>query len=310
LAAPVLALFQPGERLFGVYLLGAFALASWVWWTKLRRRVAVWTFLFSPSIWLHPSALFDLRLMVARSLISAFVFAPLAFSAAHLATRLHLQLRSVCRIEPWTSPTVALVLVSLSAFVMEDLARYLVHRASHRVGALWELHKVHHSAEVLTPLTVYRTHPLEGLMNESGATCGLALGVASCAWLLGANLSAWAVSGVYGISFLWNLTGSNLRHSQVWLSYPRWLQFFFLSPAQHQVHHSQDPQHHNKNFGTAMTLWDRLAGTLYVTGERESLTFGLPAAETNHRPTVLSSIVAPVGAAVLKLWPRRPARSV
>ena len=31
----------------------------------------------------------------------------------------------------------------------------------HRVPALWEFHKVHHSAEVLTPLTEWRQHPLE-----------------------------------------------------------------------------------------------------------------------------------------------------
>ena len=30
-----------------------------------------------------------------------------------------------------------------------------------RAGSLWEFHKAHHSAEVLSPLTDYRAHPLE-----------------------------------------------------------------------------------------------------------------------------------------------------
>src|ERR1039458_8498353 len=40
----------------------------------------------------------------------------------------------------------------------------------HAIPALWEFHKVHHSAEVLTPLTEMRTHPVEiiAFMNIIG----------------------------------------------------------------------------------------------------------------------------------------------
>ena len=31
----------------------------------------------------------------------------------------------------------------------------------HKIPALWEFHKVHHSAEVMTPLTELRQHPVE-----------------------------------------------------------------------------------------------------------------------------------------------------
>ena len=35
----------------------------------------------------------------------------------------------------------------------------------HRIPALWEFHKVHHSAEVLTPITFYRSHPVDMLVQ-------------------------------------------------------------------------------------------------------------------------------------------------
>jgi sterol desaturase/sphingolipid hydroxylase (fatty acid hydroxylase superfamily) len=60
-------------------------------------------------------------------------------------------------------------------FVVEDASRFLFHLASHRSPWLWELHKVHHSAEVLTPFTLYRLHPIEGFLNRSRGTLTTAL---------------------------------------------------------------------------------------------------------------------------------------
>ena len=51
----------------------------------------------------------------------------------------------------------------------------------------------------------------------------------------------------------------------------------FVSPAHHQVHHSGNPKHFNKNFGSCLALWDWMFGTLYVPEkEREPLSFGFP----------------------------------
>ncbi len=52
----------------------------------------------------------------------------------------------------------------------------------------------------------------------------------------------------------------------------RWL----ISPAQHQLHHSDDPRHFGANLGATLAVWDRMAGTLITTTrERPPLTFGL-----------------------------------
>jgi sterol desaturase/sphingolipid hydroxylase (fatty acid hydroxylase superfamily) len=82
-----------------------------------------------------------------------------------------------------------------------------------------------------------------------------------------------------------------------------------VSPAHHQVHHSSNPKHFNKNFGSCLALWDWMFGTLYVPGkEREPLTFGFADQPDAH--TMKGELVDPLinAAGHLKpLWQRRPA---
>ena len=44
--------------------------------------------------------------------------------------------------------------------------------------------------------------------------------------------------------------------------------------AQHQIHHSRDSEHHGKNLGVVLAIWDRLGGTLFKAPSKASLTFG------------------------------------
>ncbi|MDT2058797.1 MAG: sterol desaturase family protein, partial [Planktomarina sp.] len=49
-------------------------------------------------------------------------------------------------------------------FIADDFTKYFLHRWMHRWPILWAFHKVHHSAETMTPITVYRVHPAEGIL--------------------------------------------------------------------------------------------------------------------------------------------------
>ena len=54
-------------------------------------------------------------------------------------------------------------------------------------------------------------------------------------------------------------------------------------PAHHQVHHSANPKHFNKNFGSCLALWDWMFGTLYVPGKNaRPLTFGFSGQPDAH----------------------------
>lgn len=305
---PLLPFLDPAQRAFWPYLLGATALATGVWLTRARGRGSLPRFLFPRGVWLHRSALLDYRLAFIRALLAATLLAPLVIPVHALALNIARLLWRQVGILPAVSLSDATVLIafSVTAFVAEDFARFVVHRLAHRVPALWELHKVHHSAEVLTPMTVYRTHPIESLIMRAGAALSLAVTAGLFLWVFPGRLRAWEIGGVYGLSYLWNLLGSNLRHSHVWLSYGRLLEHVFISPAQHQIHHSDQRRHHDRNFGAALAIWDWLGGSLYVTRGPERLTFGLPAAVKNHDDRVVSVLGAPLVAALRRLAvPRR-----
>jgi len=145
----------------------------------------------------------------------------------------------------------------------------------HKVNVLWQFHKVHHSAEVLTPLTDYRVHPLELMfyIHSKGIGLGLVQGV--FAYLFTEAISVQTVLGLNAVFFFYYLFGYPLRHSHIWVSYGRVLSHVFISPAQHQIHHSVDKKHWDKNLGSMFALWDWMFGTLYVPASKEKLKFGL-----------------------------------
>jgi sterol desaturase/sphingolipid hydroxylase (fatty acid hydroxylase superfamily) len=307
LLGPLLELVDPTQRLAWPYLLSAGLMAWGVWRWRVRRagRTSLVGFLFPAGLWLHRSALLDYRFLLLRALLAAILLPPALVSAQKVAMRVALGLVRWLGPGPgggWPQGARVAAMTAL-VFVLGDLARFLMHGLLHRVPFLWELHKVHHSAEVLTPFTLHRTHPIEAALMR-GATAGaLGLSAGVCAWFFRGQVSAWEILGVDALSMGWTLLGSNLRHSQVWLTFGPALERVFLSPAQHQIHHSVDPRHHGKNLGEALAIWDWLAGTLVLAGERKRLTFGLAPEERNHGETAVSLVVAPAVAALRRLLP-------
>lgn len=301
--SPAFSIQSSSERVYWLYLSGAGVLGALVWWKNSREKSGLFAFLFPRSVFLHPSALFDVRFMVGRALLGLVVGAPLLVSAAVASTWLRLHFAQMSESPLDVPNSWALPLITVGAFLTEDFFRYWVHRATHNVPFLWELHKVHHSAEVLTPFTIYRTHPIEGFLMRTGSALGLAFGAATSAWLLGAPLSTWEVLGVQGLSVVWNATGANLRHSHIWLRYPTWVEHLVISPAQHQLHHSRDKQHFDANYGSAFALWDWMFGSLCIEKKRPELRFGLAPQEMNHGPSVLSALLSPMRHAALRLFP-------
>ena len=66
----------------------------------------------------------------------------------------------------------------------------------------------------------------------------------------------------------------NLRHSHVSIRYPKAVERVLMSPAQHQLHHSEAERHSDRNFGVALSLWDWIFGSFHHSVS-EKLTFGI-----------------------------------
>jgi len=124
---------------------------------------------------------------------------------------------------------------------------YWAHRLLH-TRQLFEIHKVHHSALELNVLTPTRNHPIDFMMMIVINTVPAAI--------MGADpilITAYmGLNGIYQCAV----------HSSITFLDAAWIRFFVISPKAHRIHHSNETEHFDKNFGS-LTLWDRLFGTYY-----------------------------------------------
>nr|WP_305907128.1 creatininase family protein [Methylomarinum sp. Ch1-1]MDP4519854.1 creatininase family protein [Methylomarinum sp. Ch1-1] len=95
------------------------------------------------------------------------------------------------------------------------------------------------------------------------------------------------------VLILFYLFGYNLRHSHIWLSYGPFFSKLLISPAQHQIHHSANPTHFDKNFGFIFAIWDALFRSLYIPKQREILLFGLGGHENKQFSSFWSLYLMP-----------------
>ncbi|MEM8795283.1 MAG: sterol desaturase family protein [Pseudomonadota bacterium] len=284
--------FSPGNRLWPVYIVVT-ALICFVIYKRSQAQRSFLSWLFPKAVYLHPSNLVDLKLFVLGRLLAFFGVFQSVFFASAIASMIVLTLGGPEGNEATWHP----LLIGLIMVLAMDFTVYWVHRIHHETAQLWPFHSVHHSAEVMTPVTVYRKHPIYDLISTfmKGVVGGVIQGMLLSLFV--GSVSFVAILGVNAIYVVFNIVGSNLRHSHIWLSYGPALEHIFISPAQHQIHHSRAKRHWNKNYGEVFAIWDWMFGTLYVPREREILEFGIatetePLIEQPH-PSLKDALVVP-----------------
>ncbi len=302
------ALLDPGERLAVYYWPGAAVLAAFALSRTASLRGALARTL---AIVRHPSSRLDAKLALANVGLATAVGGAVGLSSLQVAVTTVRVLDGIFGIPeaPAWPPVAATVLYTAVLFVVWDASRFLLHLAMHRIPALWALHAVHHSAEVLTPLTLHRIHPFERALYALRDV--LVTGILAGAFfhVFRGQVAPVTIAGIHALSFLANAAGANLRHSHVFVSFgalDRWL----LSPAAHQLHHARAAGPRAPNLGTWLTVWDRLAGTYVRPRGDAPPPFGLPPGAAGHDPRRLGSVLlAPVAAFVRALVPRRGSRA-
>jgi sterol desaturase/sphingolipid hydroxylase (fatty acid hydroxylase superfamily) len=295
-----------------MYLLTSAVIACILYCVRKRRRqikpdVSLRRFLFPPEVYLQRSAVVDYKYVAIDLTINSLIYTPfmsgiawLLYKSLHpLATRVFtLQL-------PVMDPLTGGIVLTVVTVAGADFGFFLSHYLMHRVSILWHFHEVHHSAEVLTPVTVYRVHPVEDLINGCVAAVLSAMGASAFTAIRGSDVSIITIYGTNIVVFVFFFVAFQLRHSHVWLSYGPVLERLFISPAQHQIHHSTDRKHWNKNYGFIFATWDMLFGSLYVPRHRETLQYGVPGANPQDFATVAKLYFLPFAKAARTLL-RRP----
>jgi len=293
------------------------ALVCFLWQAiKHSRQISLKSllaFTFPPAGWKSASSSMDILIY----LISRVFGAMLAFGEiAALLLLAHGVSNLMSSLFVGHSPSVAryvdLVLWSVVIFVAQDFAKFWAHYLDHKVPALWELHKVHHSATFLSPLTTARRHPLGDKLDAIW-------------WILIVSVPAGVGKFLYGFSdgdlliivanatLIGNiLILDALRHSHLPISFGP-LDRYLVSPHMHQLHHSVKVEHWDKNMGDKLFIWDRLFGTGYIPPRDEVIAFGIGRGEAVDRiyTTAWGVFVTPVVNAikVLRHGPLEPVAS-
>ncbi len=300
-----LAIATPDERIFILYIVSAVALAfaSFLFYRLVTPQEkpekidkGFWAYLLDKDVFLHKSARQDYIYFFVNGLIYVGIISQLLLSThffmvlfyAGLQNMFGIAETAIMPVELWT---IALYTLVYALFL--DFAIFITHYAQHKIPILWQFHKVHHSAEVLTPITLYRMHPVDLFVAGVVASLLAGLAFAGYYYLTAETPQAYEIMGVNILVFLFYLLGYNLRHSHIWLNYPGWLSHIFISPAQHQIHHSVAPKHFDKNLGLIFAFWDKLFGTLYVPRTYEKLEYGINKKKPNPFDSVWDLYMQP-----------------
>jgi sterol desaturase/sphingolipid hydroxylase (fatty acid hydroxylase superfamily) len=303
LAGPLLAPFTPQDRLFCGYLLATAVLAFVVlhWRKRASDPRSLWHSLqaITPrSVFLHPSALLDYRVWILNHAIFTFGIGVLLFSVS-TATDWFFEILSFALGPPSAALEAGIVsstLFSLVSLMAADAGIFVDHWLQHKIPLLWEFHKVHHSAEVLTPWTAFRVHPVSELIKAPFIAGFVGLTNAIFLYLFQGTVAEVTVLGVNALYLLAYTIGAyHLQHSHVWLIFPPGVREILCSPAMHQIHHSKELRHRDKNFAVTFTFWDRIAGTLYMPSddEKDYLQLGVDEADQAELKTLWQLYITP-----------------
>lgn len=141
-----------------------------------------------------------------------------------------------------------------------DLAMYWVHRLIH-TAPLWRIHRWHHAPRHMYWLAGSRGSLLQGIVYTIPPLAFVAMHLSPVVIALFALLSV--------VSNHWMHSNLRLRS--------RWLEAFLVTPRIHHIHHSRDPRHYGRNFGSVFCIWDRLFGTFISPDDVTApLEFGIP----------------------------------
>ncbi|HUO21998.1 MAG TPA: sterol desaturase family protein [Caulobacteraceae bacterium] len=231
--------------------------------------------------------------IISKFINGSLIVANVAISAV-LAVAISNEIKAVFpNLHPGNVTLLAILGWSIVFFVVMDLSNYISHFLQHFVPVLWELHKVHHSATFLNPLTGRRQHPLGDHFDNLVTATMVAVPLGICKATLGLSLEDMALMVGDG-----NLIGStivldSLRHSQFPAGFGP-LDRVLASPHMHQLHHSYKVEHWDRNFGNKLSIWDWWFGTQTQPAPYETFPWGLGKAEDHDYDTLWGVYVLPL----------------
>ena len=191
--------------------------------------------------------------LISSMMVQILTFLTLAPSHAILGHTDFGSLRSAIGSQPF-------VLQVIEIMILTDFAQYWLHRAFHRIPALWKFHAVHHSAQSMDWIAGARMHFLEVItLRAVTATPMFVLGFTEAA------LQTYIL-----IVYVY----SSVLHSNLHVE-PKWLSKVLATPRFHHWHHGIEREAIDVNFSIHFPLFDRLFGTHHMPEDRWPEGYGI-----------------------------------
>ena len=145
------------------------------------------------------------------------------------------------------------------AFVIYDFFYYWFHRISHERQIFWASHVAHHQSEDYNLSTALRQTGTGAFVSWVFYIPMFLIGIPSYVFISVASL---------------NLIYQFWVHSE---HIPKlgWFENYFVTASNHRVHHAQNEQYIDKNYGGVFIIWDRMFGTHKIEDENEPCIYGI-----------------------------------
>lgn len=243
---------DPNKRIYWPYLAicTAYALA-FILFSRIKiRKTGI-------NYWFSHSSLIDWVTWTANHILQLTLLPLLFTNSLAIASAVYQSLNSALGEYKTAAglPDWGIIWYAVSYFFISDFTRYLLHYAMHHNKFLWSIHRMHHTAEVLTPITFFRVHPFEMIFSHlrfllvHGFITGLFI------YLYHDVYDFPKIFGASFFVFISNILGGNLRHSHIPIGFGV-LEYIFVSPKQHQMHHSRETELQQTNYGSLFAFWD------------------------------------------------------
>jgi alkylglycerol monooxygenase len=147
----------------------------------------------------------------------------------------------------------------LLAILLYDFLYYWFHRVSHERQFFWGSHVVHHQSE---------DYNLSTALRQTSTSFFTTWVFFIPCFFLGMPISMYvSIASAHLIYQFW-------VHTQH-ISTLGFLEWFMVTPSNHRVHHAQNPDYIDKNYGGLLIIWDRLFGTFQKEHREQPAIYGI-----------------------------------
>ena len=158
-------------------------------------------------------------------------------------------------------------------FIAEDFVYYWLHVVDHHTRLFWSAHVTHHSSEQFNLTVGFRSSVFQPLYRFIYFIPLSLLGFKA------ADMAVmYSITQIYGI----------LVHTSYVQKFRKMpfilLEYVFVTPSQHRVHHASNTEYLDKNMGMCLSIWDRMFGTFQEEIDDLPIKYGLTHPLENRDP--------------------------